>query len=275
MITRVEAKQYRCLQSVRQEVGPLQVLVGPNGSGKSVFLDVISFLSTFMSSGLYKAVEDRSLNFHDLVWRRDGSCFELAIEAAAPVSKDKKIIRYELGVRLDPFQDTLVIDKEAVTLWDGGERQTVVSRDSTSCSFRTETPEHMEAHSEIRGTSSVLGNVDDRFPATVWLRELLQLWTQTVILNNEALRNPSPPGQHSAKTFDGSTLARLVWQLQEHSQRAFARWVAHVRTALPDLDAIRSIPVPRIKPAISCLDTRTELRHRRGFCPTAHFAFLH
>jgi predicted ATPase len=63
MITRVEAKQYRCFQSVRQEVSPLQVLVGPNGSGKSVFLDVIGFLSTFMSSGLYKAVEDRSSTF--------------------------------------------------------------------------------------------------------------------------------------------------------------------------------------------------------------------
>src|ERR1700691_2478273 len=129
MITRVEAKQYRCFQSVRQDVSPLQVLVGPNGSGKSVFLDVISFLSTFMSSGLYKAVEDRSLNFHDLVWRRDGSCFELAIEASAPIGKDPKIIRYELGVRLDPFQDALVIDKEVVALWDGGERQTIATRD--------------------------------------------------------------------------------------------------------------------------------------------------
>jgi len=247
MITRVEAKQYRCLQSVSQELGPFQVLVGPNGSGKSVFLDVISFLSTFMSSGLYKAVEDRSLNFHDLVWRRDGSCFELAIEATAPISHDAKIIRYELGVRLDPFRDALVIDKELVALLDGGECQTIVSRDSTSCSFRTETPEHNEARSEIRGTYSVLGNVDHRFPATVWLRELLQLWTQTVILDNVALRNPSPPGQHSAKTFDGSTLARLVWELQEHSQTTFARWVAHVRTALPDLDTIKSVSRPEDK----------------------------
>ncbi len=247
MITRVEARQYRCFQSVKQEVGPLHVLVGPNGSGKSVFLDVISFLATFMSSGLYQAVEDRSLNFYDLVWRRGGGCFELAIEASPLTGEDTKIIRYELGVRLDTVQDELVIDKEEVTLWDGGERQPIISRNSTSCSFRTETPDHTEARADIRGTYSVLGNVDERFPTTVWLRELLQLWTQAVILDNEALRNPSPPGQHSAKTFDGSTLARLVWQLQEHSQRAFARWVAHVQTALPDLDTIKSISRPEDK----------------------------
>lgn len=247
MITRVEAKLYRCIRSMSQDVRHLQVLVGPNGSGKSVFLDIISFLSTFMSSGLYKAVEDRSLNFHDLVWRRDGSRFELAIEAKTPISEGTKIIRYELAVRLDPLQDALVIEKEAVVLTSDGERQTVVSRDSTSCCFRTETPEHNVARSEIRGTYSVLGNVDERFPATVWLRELFQLWTQTVILDNKALRSPSPPGQNSAKTYDGSTLARLVWQLQEHSQAAFARWVAHIRTALPDLDTIKSISRPEDK----------------------------
>lgn len=248
MITRVEAREYRCFRSVSQDVGPFEVLVGPNGSGKSVFLDIVSFLSTFMSSGLVQAVEDRSLNFHDLVWRRQGSCFELAIEARNALTKDAPTVRYALGVKLDPVFDSLVVNKEQISLLREGEgHEMILSRDSSKCTVRTETSDRSEATFEIKGSYSALGHLDDRFPSAVWLRELLQFWTQVVLLDNKALRNPSPPGQHSAKMFDGSTLARLVFQLQEHSQLVFDRWVAHLRTALPDLDTIKTISRPEDK----------------------------
>src|SRR5277367_6627046 len=101
MITRIEAKQFRCFQSVGQDLGKFQVLVGPNGSGKSVFLDVLAFLSAFFADGLEAAVEQRTDNFHDLVWGREGSCFELAIDARQPVESrlaaQVRSIRYELG----------------------------------------------------------------------------------------------------------------------------------------------------------------------------------
>src|ERR1700693_2284585 len=250
MITRIEAKQYRCFKSVNQELGPFHVLVGPNGSGKSTFLDVIRFLSAFMSSGLEKAIEERTANFHDLVWRREGNCFELAIEANAPTAA----IRYELAIKIDPHSDALAVSKEEVTLHGGHENQTIIRRDSNGSAFRAETGEYNEAtidfqksYSEWRGIS-VLGNVGEaRFPSSAWLRGLLQQRIQAVILEDKLLRMPSPPGKGSAKTFDGSNLARLVFQLHSDSPQQFERWIAHIQTALPDLDSIRGVLRPEDK----------------------------
>ena len=56
MITLIEAKNYRCLYSVRQTLSPFQVLVGPNASGKTTFLDVVSFLGDFISEGPLVAI---------------------------------------------------------------------------------------------------------------------------------------------------------------------------------------------------------------------------
>ena len=40
----VEARRFRSLKAVEQDVGPFRALVGPNGSGKTTFLDVIALL---------------------------------------------------------------------------------------------------------------------------------------------------------------------------------------------------------------------------------------
>jgi len=68
MFQQIEARNYRCLRSVKQSVNPFEILIGSNASGKSTFLDVISFLGTLVSAGLEAAVEQRTTNFHDLVW---------------------------------------------------------------------------------------------------------------------------------------------------------------------------------------------------------------
>src|SRR5437899_5214608 len=119
MIARSEASNYRCFRSVKQELGPFHVLVGPNGSGKSTFLDIMTFLGSFVSNGLAAAVEERSANFYDLVWGRHSNCFELAIEAQIVEEQsvaDAKFIkvRYELSVSLDSASGTLMITKEKV-----------------------------------------------------------------------------------------------------------------------------------------------------------------
>src|SRR6266446_4085424 len=99
MFRRIEAHHYRSLKSVSQSVGPFEILVGPNGSGKSSFLDVLSFLGTLVSEGLDAAVEERTANFHDLVWGRDGGCFKLGVEALLP--QDRRAEHPETGALLD------------------------------------------------------------------------------------------------------------------------------------------------------------------------------
>lgn len=105
MITLVEALNYKCLRYISQPMDRFHVLVGLNASGKSTFLDVIAFLSDLVTEGLDYAIEKRTDDFRDLLWKRKGSTFELAIEAKLPddvVAKlrdqQSRFIRYEVGI---------------------------------------------------------------------------------------------------------------------------------------------------------------------------------
>lgn len=108
MITLIEARNYRCLRYVRQPLGPFQILVGPNATGKTTFLDVVALLSRLVSDGLEPAIEERTSNFHDLLWQRTGDCLELAIEVCIPEERRNLLadprydtIRYEVALAVD------------------------------------------------------------------------------------------------------------------------------------------------------------------------------
>lgn len=123
MITLIEALNYRCLRYLRQPLGAFQVLVGPNASGKTSFLDVPAILSEILSLGLRPAVERRSSNYYDLIWGREGDCFELAVEAKVPepyrtAEADAVFdtIRYEIRVGGHPSDGQLGILEEQIHL---------------------------------------------------------------------------------------------------------------------------------------------------------------
>ena len=108
MITLIEALNYRCLRYVSRPLGPFHVLVGPNASGKTTFLDVVSFLKDVVSEGLDEAISNRTDNPEDLLFRRQGEAFELAIEARIPdhlrkltAKPDLDSGRYEIAIGFD------------------------------------------------------------------------------------------------------------------------------------------------------------------------------
>jgi predicted ATPase len=120
MITRIEAKNFRCLRYVSQPLENFHVLVGPNASGKTTFLDVIGFLGRMVADGLDAAVYERTSNFVDLLWQRSGQDFELALEAAVPQTTRKLLakpfvsFRYEIRIGLDPeTQEVGILDEKA------------------------------------------------------------------------------------------------------------------------------------------------------------------
>src|SRR5947207_10953522 len=99
MIALIEALGFRCLRYIRQPLQRFHVLVGPNASGKTTFLDVPAFLGRLVSDGLETALSERTQNFEDLVWRRSGTSFQLAVEARIPAEKR--------SVLLNPDHDTI------------------------------------------------------------------------------------------------------------------------------------------------------------------------
>ncbi len=122
MITAVEARRYRCLKYVRKDLESFHVLVGPNASGKSTFLDVVGFLGRLVADGLDAAVRERTQNFEDLIWGRQGDGFELAVEARIPAERLAKIrdgstrgfdaIRYEVQIGFDSATGDFGINHE-------------------------------------------------------------------------------------------------------------------------------------------------------------------
>ncbi|MXY23637.1 MAG: ATP-binding protein [Acidobacteria bacterium] len=127
MITLVEALNYRSLRYVARPLSPFHVLVGPNASGKTTFLDVIGFLGDVVSNGLENALADRAPDPRDLLFRRQGTRLELAVEAAVPdqlrqlaLNPSLDTVRYQVTIGFDDTDrqfefkaETLVLRKKA------------------------------------------------------------------------------------------------------------------------------------------------------------------
>lgn len=135
MITRIQARNYRCLRYIDQELGPFHVLIGPNASGKTTFLDVVSFVGSMLENGLDRAIEERSSDFRDLVWKRNESGFEIAIEADIPERIKKKLakpfsfFRYEIRIEPDPQTELPGISAERAWLLPAKTEEKVIQRD--------------------------------------------------------------------------------------------------------------------------------------------------
>jgi predicted ATPase len=280
MITLIEALNYRSLRRVRQEMQPFHVLVGPNASGKTAFLDVISFLGQFVSEGLEAAVGERTQDFRDLVFGRSGTRFELAIEARIPADFRGRLapwdtIRYEVGLALQADTGEVSIRSERAllkvrrqirilqprlfpaplepvdTIAERAERgmRTVLRKvpggnDNFYSETYKETGKGWAPAFKLGPRKSALGNLPEdetKFPASTWLKRLLIEGVQQFILNSLLVRRASPPGQGRALRSDGSNLPWVIENLRTKAPERFRDWVKHLRTALPDIEEIRTV----------------------------------
>ena len=263
MFRRIEARGYRCLRSVGQSINPFEILIGSNASGKSTFLDVVSFLGTLVSAGLEAAVEQRTSNFHDLVWGREGDSFDLAVEATIPEDRRASphflglpdTVRYEVGIRLDTLTGKLHIANERIEVHGplGGPPHVEVLTRSDKLRLTSETS-GLPYERQLDRNSSALNHLpsDADFPAAAWLREHLRGCIKPVTLDPGELRKPSPPAISDASDSRGSYLARSISQLRKDPDpggyRArmrsnlgqFNAWLAHVRTVFPDIKDIKT-----------------------------------
>jgi predicted ATPase len=94
---------------------------------------------------------------------------------------------------------------------------------------------------------SALGNLpedESKFPVTTWLKRLLGEGVQQLVLNSLLIRKASAPGQVRGFKSDGSNLPWVVDRLERDHPKRFRDWIGHVRTALPDLETVRTVERP-------------------------------
>jgi predicted ATPase len=76
---------------------------------------------------------------------------------------------------------------------------------------------------------------------STWLKSLLTQSVQSFALNSLLIREASPPGQVRLFKPNGSNLPWVIHRIQQIAPDRFEDWIAHLRTALPDIENIRTI----------------------------------
>jgi len=110
---------------------------------------------------------------------------------------------------------------------------------------------------------SALANLpedEEKFPVSIWFRRLLLEGVQRLALNSAALRRPSPPGTPRRFQPDGSNLPWVVKDLEDDKPERVQEWIVHVRTALSDLRAIRTVERPEDRHRYLVLEYETGLQ---------------
>lgn len=277
MITLVEALNYRCLRYIHRPMKPFHILVGPNASGKTTFLDVIGFLSDLVSDGLDAALSKRSANPQELLFQRQGSRMELAVEAKIPDSLRKltlrpelDTVRYEAAIGFDETERQFEFKEERLLL---KKRKTSELPLHPSFPMLSEAPDSLltnikqrsnkviinktlggndSFYSEIYRRSgsgwkpsfrlgsqkSALGNLladENSFPVATWFKDYLSAGVQNFMLDSRAIKRPSPPTRVAGFLPDGSNLPWVVARMRKENKESYTDWLAHLRTALPDL----------------------------------------
>lgn len=97
---------------------------------------------------------------------------------------------------------------------------------------------------------SLLGNLpedESKFPVSTWFKTLLSEGVQRFILNSQMIQKASPPGQGRGFKTDGSNLPWVVADLEKKSPPRFRAWIRHLKTALPDIETIRTVERADVK----------------------------
>lgn len=284
MFTRIQTRAFRCLKSVDQRLGAFHALIGPNATGKTTFLDVIGFLSDLVRNRgeVWETVQARSSNFQKLLWMGKGHAFQLAIEAEIPpavratMAQDKQRftgVRYEIEIGLDTASNEIGLDHE--TLWlteptkekkqarlsfpavatempsvvsrsKKGQKAAITKKPGGNDNYYTEGRKTYMPSFKLGRGKSALANIPadtESFPVSTWFRSLLEKGVQPFVLNSQIIRQPSPPGLGRRFLADGSNLPWIIAELRKDRKR-FDAWLAHVRTALEDIQTIDTIDRP-------------------------------
>ena len=130
--------------------------------------------------------------------------------------------------------DTLMT---AVGKRGGGWRRIVNKTDTSNDYFRAETG-RWENMFRVGPRKSALANLPEdaeKFPVSIWIRNLLMNHIHTLALNSAVMRRPCSPSLPRTFRMDGSNLPLVAQDLKKNHPDTFREWLDHVRTVLPDV----------------------------------------
>lgn len=284
MFSRIEARMFRSLRAVEQDLGRFRVLVGPNGSGKTTFLDVIAFLSDLMRNrgDVRQTAQDRSVTFEKLLWMGEGQAFQLAVEAEVPdrirsvMADDKKRfsrVRYEIEVgtnsaneiglnhetlwlrspdtarELQPrltFPKPRVLGKSLLLSSGKGRKAAITKKPGGNDNYYTEGRKSYMPSFKLGRTKSALANVPADSEAFP-----VSTWFRDILekgVQTLALNGHAirqPSPPGSGRTFKPDG-SNLPWVVDDlrRDRKRFRQWLSHVRTALSDVVDVNTIERP-------------------------------
>lgn len=274
MITGLCIRNYKGIREIENlSLGPFHVLVGPNGVGKSTFLDSIDFVRDCFIHGVSGAVELRHVSdFRDLTWMRRGEIINitLKIDLSRHNSRLSDYINvYHIEIEQNELLGAVVrreylskIAKQVSSEFpQNSEKGLPQNSENTKILISSNAKDNI--HIIGRDDSTIF----DRFnfgyakPALMLIpqdvemyftsnavRDFLLQGIRPIHLNNSGMQLPCPATRSVKMELDGTNLARVVGTQFSKKKglgpfwakpgSVIARWVEHLRYALPDLETI-------------------------------------
>jgi predicted ATPase len=224
-------------------------------------------------------IRSRSSSFEKLLWIGAGDSFQLAVEAQIPSDvrrlmladkRDFTHVRYEIEIGLDKVTNEVGVNHE--TLWlktpqppsrrqrdlfphhvadpksllsssRPGIRTAINKKKGGNDNYYPEGRQSYTPSFRLGRTRTALSNVPadrETFPVSTWFKEYLETGVRSIVLNSQAMRQPSPPGLGLEFSADGSNLPWVIDGLRKDKD-VFEGWLDHVRTALDDVADITTV----------------------------------
>jgi len=259
VLTHLRVRNYKSLRSLDLPLNRFQVLVGPNNAGKSNMLDVLRFLRDLVVQG-HAATASRG-SAGELLWNGDlKGTIRIEVEGCGdPVLGIPEAVLYRWHIEFAgrPDGNLVRVDEGFAVRWRPASKsgmqwyppefEKLVLTDDWIGLLALQSPGgkavirdlqgHEIAYSD-QGPSGLIAVGDvDRNPIIAHFRNDLVRW-QTLDFVPQMMRQPVPARRQMVPGQEGEEISAFLHTLHTEYPREFEAFVAGLRSAIPEIDAL-------------------------------------